>query len=122
MTVTSNNNTILKTVMQALFPSMYRTLSQIGENIGCTRIDDALAYLVHESDPITKDVIAGEIRREFEVHESFQTTQYGDVPKRSRERTIDGIFPEDGTGRCDEEEEVQAEEVYNTDYEEELEE
>lgn len=120
--ITSNNNDILKSIMCALFPTIYTALHRIGENIGCTRIDYILEYLLHEARPQIKDNIAGEIRREFARNASYQETNYGDVPKRAREATIDGMFPEDGASRYDEEEEVQAEEVYNTDYEEEPEE
>lgn len=120
--ITSNNNDILKSIMYTLFPTIYTALHRIGENIGCTRIDYILEYLLHEAGTQIKDSIAGEIRREFARNASYQETNYGDVPKRAREATIDGMFPEDGADRYDEEEEVQAEEVCNTDYEEEPEE
>lgn len=120
--ITSNNNDILKSIMYTLFPAIYTALHRIGENIGCTRIDYILEYLLHEASPQIKDGIAGEIRREFARNTSYQETNYGDVPKRARETTIDGMFPEDVASRCDEEEEMQTEEVYGMDYEEEPEE
>lgn len=105
--VTSNNDTILKTVIHTLFPSLYRSLSQIGKNIGCTRIDDTLEYLVCESSPQIKDTIANDIRREFESNETYEVPRYGEVTKTTIERTIDSVFPDsDTTSVASEQEEL----------------
>ena len=89
MHTTTNNERTLVTVIRKLFPQLATEIDNIGSNIGESSFVKIIQELVEQSKSKCNDNIVREITVEFES--AKQSTEYGNIPKRSRKQTINKL-------------------------------
>ena len=87
-TTTSNERTLV-TVIRKLFPQLATEIDNIGSNIGESSFVKIIQELIEQNKSSCNDKIVKEITVEFES--AKQSTEYGNIPKRSRKQTINKL-------------------------------